>query len=183
MDSPVLDGLPRDWPHDMAPGHNSPSNSPHSDKSQASSPQRTDNSLPPPTNTEHTVSDHEADRALPPSPSLDAKPLPETPCPEPAPMQDESRGQGTAVDGVVPPTSYRVRSKLDDPGIKDLGWDDRVATPPVLVQGMTNEHLFMLVRRFNKVRVLPYHIITTTWLILGPRSASSARPSRNVPSS
>lgn len=39
----------------------------------------------------------------------------------------------------------------DGPEVKDLGWhEDDVPTP--LVAGLSNEQLFTLIRRFNKVR-------------------------------
>lgn len=41
----------------------------------------------------------------------------------------------------------------DEPGVKDLGWTEPPENIPApLVGGLPNEHLWLLVRRFNKVR-------------------------------
>ncbi len=41
----------------------------------------------------------------------------------------------------------------DEPGVKDLGWTEPPENIPApLVGGLRNEHLWLLVRRFNKVR-------------------------------
>lgn len=41
----------------------------------------------------------------------------------------------------------------DEPGVKDLGWTEPAENiPKPLVGGLPNEHLWQLVRRFNKVR-------------------------------
>ncbi|OJT05636.1 hypothetical protein TRAPUB_3559 [Trametes pubescens] len=49
----------------------------------------------------------------------------------------------------MPPAS-RVTSELDDPEVKDLGWRQDSVRAPALIQGITNDDLFMIVRRFNK---------------------------------
>ncbi|KAI0363304.1 hypothetical protein BV20DRAFT_958556 [Pilatotrama ljubarskyi] len=59
----------------------------------------------------------------------------------------------------MPPASSHVQSQLDDPEVKDLGWRSRSPRVPSLIQGISNDDLFMLIRRFNKqvqhVRAIP----------------------------
>ncbi|KAI0640339.1 hypothetical protein C8Q77DRAFT_1045453 [Trametes polyzona] len=50
----------------------------------------------------------------------------------------------------MPPTSSRVTSELDDPAVKDLGWRQDSVRAPSLIQGISNDDLFMILRRFNK---------------------------------
>ncbi|KAI0674025.1 hypothetical protein C8Q78DRAFT_968788 [Trametes maxima] len=50
----------------------------------------------------------------------------------------------------MPPTSSRVRSELDDPEVKDLGWRRDSTHVPSLIKGISNDDLFMMIRRFNK---------------------------------
>lgn len=46
-------------------------------------------------------------------------------------------------------------AQLSGPGVVDLGWHDPPeAIPKPLVGGLPNDHLWMLIRRFNKVCLL-----------------------------
>lgn len=46
-----------------------------------------------------------------------------------------------------------ARLDLKDPDTRDIGWNkDMGCLPPTIVHGMSNEDLFLLIRRFNKVR-------------------------------
>ena len=151
MDTPVLDGLPRDWPHDMAPGRNRDPHTENTTSSQAwehrSAPSRAIPDINSPLNSEtepgssppHVVSQLDTARHLPQTP-----------------RSDPERGSfkaALAQYGVPLPTySHHVRSKLDDPCVRDLGWGDEALTPTVLAIGISNEQVFALVRRFNQVR-------------------------------
>ncbi|KAI0652776.1 hypothetical protein C8Q79DRAFT_899595 [Trametes meyenii] len=59
----------------------------------------------------------------------------------------------------MPPTSSRVQSELEDPAVKDLSWRRDSTHVPSLIKGISNDDLFMMIRRFNKqvqhVRVIP----------------------------
>jgi hypothetical protein len=47
--------------------------------------------------------------------------------------------------------------QLKDPAVKDFGWNSPPhAVPSPLVHGFSNEDLWVLIRRFNKVSVLSY---------------------------
>ncbi|EIW63709.1 uncharacterized protein TRAVEDRAFT_157425 [Trametes versicolor FP-101664 SS1] len=83
------------------------------------------------------------------------KPLPDTPQQDPHSANPvDLVAQGTSM-----PPSSRVTSELDDPEVKDLGWRQDSVRAPSLIQGITNDDLFMIVRRFNKqvqhVRAVP----------------------------
>ncbi|KAI0821958.1 hypothetical protein BC628DRAFT_1328213 [Trametes gibbosa] len=83
------------------------------------------------------------------------KPLPDTPPTPHSADPIELVAQGTS----MPPTSSRVTSELDDPEVKDLGWRSDSVRTPSLIQGIPNDDLFMIIRRFNKqvqhVRAIP----------------------------
>ena len=163
----MLDGLPRDWPHDMAPGANSPQ--PYQSAPTSPAGSSTDSSTPYPASTTVTdIPNAEPDSdSLPPplsaSPQHIHEPLPEPlqPVGRPTAENDDGLPHFASEELAVPPASHRVRSKLDDPGIKDLGWDVGSSMPPVLVRDISNEEMFMLIRRFNKVRkvILAYFYI------------------------
>ena len=139
-DSPVLDGLPLDWPHDMAPGQNLASNFKKRKRSSSGRVSQESGSKTSSTNTADYMRDVGSQ-------------------PDTSPLVDDSHLTETGGDGLRglkepagPPTSARVRSTLDDPGIQDLGWSNDAVIPSVLVPGMTNEQVFMYIRRFNQVR-------------------------------
>lgn len=97
----------------------------------------------------HSATTDATDVDTPPIPSESVmKPLPDTPQLDPH--------SADPVDLVAPgtsmPPSSRVTSELDDPEVKDLGWRQDSVRAPSLIQGITNDDLFMIVRRFNKVR-------------------------------
>ncbi|KAI0756005.1 hypothetical protein C8Q80DRAFT_1092010 [Daedaleopsis nitida] len=80
------------------------------------------------------------------------------------PLPDAPEDVANPVDLVatgppLPPVATKVHSELDDPGVKDLGWRNDSIRAPSLIRGMSNDEIFMLIRRFNKqvqhVRALP----------------------------
>ncbi|KAI8980639.1 hypothetical protein BD414DRAFT_516358 [Trametes punicea] len=83
------------------------------------------------------------------------KPLPETPESPHSMDPVDLVAKGTA----MPPASSHVQSELDDPEVKDLGWRRDSTHIPSLIKGISNENLFMLIRRFDKqvqhVRAIP----------------------------
>ncbi|KAI0328422.1 hypothetical protein GY45DRAFT_1347169 [Cubamyces sp. BRFM 1775] len=85
------------------------------------------------------------------------KPLPEAPSP-PTPHSTDPVDL-VATGAAMPPTSSRVQSELDDPEVKDLGWRKDSVHIPTLIKGISNDDLFMYIRRFNKqvqhVRAIP----------------------------
>ena len=151
--SAVLDGLPHDWPRDLTPtpAHPHPQPAPATDP--ASSPAHTDQSLPSPTSTAFTDTSANAavhgDSDVPSPLSPETKPLPAVPAPED--VQDPT--DLVAQEHALPPIASKTKSELDDPGVKDLGWRDDTIRAPYLIRGMTNDDVFMLLRRFNKVRL------------------------------
>ncbi|KAH9847923.1 hypothetical protein C2E23DRAFT_846279 [Lenzites betulinus] len=89
------------------------------------------------------------------SPESIMKPLPDTP-----PTPHSTDPVDLVAEGTpMPPTSSRITSKLDDPEVKDLGWRSDSVRAPSLIQGIPNDDLFMIIRRFNKqvqhVRAIP----------------------------
>ncbi|KAI9069704.1 hypothetical protein FKP32DRAFT_1586683 [Trametes sanguinea] len=127
------------------------------------SPTTTDRSLPSPTATAFTESSDAHSSAPtdathvdppPPPPQVVMKPLPKTPDPHTTDPVDL-----VAPGSAMPPASSRVQSELDDPEVKDLGWRKDSAHIPSLIKGISNDDLFMLIRRFNKqvqhVRAIP----------------------------
>ncbi|TFY52717.1 hypothetical protein EVJ58_g9855, partial [Rhodofomes roseus] len=55
-------------------------------------------------------------------------------------------------------SSADARLDLKDPDVKDIGWNkDMAHLPPTIMHGLSNEDLFLLVRRFNKQI---YHVKT-----------------------
>ncbi|KAI0776352.1 hypothetical protein BD413DRAFT_602751 [Trametes elegans] len=83
------------------------------------------------------------------------KPLPDTPLTPHSTDPVDLVAQGAP----MPPASSRVQSELDDPEVKDLGWRNDTVRPQTLIQGISNDDLFMIIRRFNKqvqhVRAIP----------------------------
>lgn len=72
---------------------------------------------------------------------------------------DKSGGSSfTAVPEPPPhPSTKPEVLQLKDPAVKDFGWNSPPhAVPSPLVHGFSNEDLWVLVRRFNKVGVLIY---------------------------
>ena len=146
MDTPVLDGLPRVWADVMGPGRD---RDPHIQKA-APSPTRVNRHSSTPDIVEK-ASPFKLEAEPEPEPSVALRlDTTESLLPEGGPLQTSSAQEGPP----SPPRSSRVLSKLDDPSVRDIGWHDGVATPPVLVSGITNTQVFMLIRRFNKVRRL-----------------------------
>lgn len=87
---------------------------------------------------------------------VDAKPeAPLATAPDGNPVL-ESEANIVAQTVELPPdneTSADARLDLKDPDVKDIGWNkDMGHLPPTIVNGLSNEDLFLLVRRFNKVR-------------------------------
>ncbi len=101
--------------------------------------------LPSPTTTVFTHSS--AHSPITDTTHVDPPPLPDTPQDPHSADPVDLVAQGTS----MPPAS-RVTSELDDPEVKDLGWRQDSVRAPALIQGITNDDLFMIVRRFNKVR-------------------------------
>ena len=107
MDTPVLDGLPRDWPHDMAPGRD---RDPHIQKA-APSPTRVDRHSSTPDIVEK-ASPFKLEAEPEPEPSVALRlDTTESLLPEGGPLQTSSAQEGPP----SPPRSSRVLSKLDDP--------------------------------------------------------------------
>lgn len=176
--SPVLDGLPRDWPDHTTHPQKDPTTSPF-------------NKNPPsPTTTAFT---QPSDAASPPqttSKSAEAPPqasLPEVimqPLPD-ALVPEDVQDPTCLVADVFPPLqpSSKVESELDDPGVKDLGWSNNSMPATSLIRGTTNDELFMLIRRFNKVChsyaiTLPSrsHLQTASTTRQGPSTTTSRLP-------
>ena len=71
--------------------------------------------------------------------------------PPPAPV-----GESLIAPTVEPPAHESTRvevTQLKDPEVKDFGWNSKPdAVPSPLVYGLSNEDLYALIRRFNKVR-------------------------------
>ncbi len=193
-DPAILDGLPRDFPHDLAPGeqppevisvlqkqqqHTSGEHPPSAGISHATalpaqhkaSPAHTDQSLPSPTTTAYTETSVDgksvadpthADAPPPPPPEVVMKPLPEAPKPgtvqkgEPAPEGIKNPVDLVAHEHALPAKASKTASQLDDPSVKDLGWRANTVRAPSLIKGMSNDDVFQLIRRFNKVRLVPH---------------------------
>ena len=52
-----------------------------------------------------------------------------------------------------PDISKDVSLDLKDPEVKDVGWNrDPVHIPAPLIRGLSNDDVYTLIRRFNKVR-------------------------------
>lgn len=66
----------------------------------------------------------------------------------------------TEIEGAL-----QTRNGQINGGIRDIGWHKpNVEIPDPLIEGMTNGHLFAMIRRFNKVR-LP-HNCTWSWSLM-----------------
>lgn len=54
----------------------------------------------------------------------------------------------------------------DEPEIRDLGWhEDPSHVPKPLVHGLSNEELWLLIRRFDKVGILSHAVMLSPMLI------------------
>ena len=71
-----------------------------------------------------------------------------------------SQGANLIAATVEPPPHESTRvevTELKDPEVKDFGWNSPPRQVPApLVQSLSNEDLFTLIRRFNKVRLLKH---------------------------
>ena len=217
-DPAILDGLPRDFPHDLAPGkqppeviavyekqnsqtiarpqaeetpgHAASSNQP------AASPAQKDQLLPSPTSTAVSETSREdkpvanaptaarSDAPPPPPPEVVMKPLPAAPEPVTAPEDVENPVDLVAREHALPPRAAKTASELDDPAVKDLGWRTDTVRPPSLIKGMSNDDVFMLIRRFNKVRLLLCSSCASTdSLVANSTRARDSSPSSRLPRS
>ena len=87
-----------------------------------------------------------------------------------------------ALEHALPPRAAKTASELDDPAVKDLGWRTDTVRPPSLIKGMSNDDVFMLIRRFNKVRLLLYSIVCSAdSLAANPTRARDSSPSSRLP--
>ncbi len=175
-DPAILDGLPRDFPHDLAPGEQQPEVMATIEQQQqqhdmtVAQPSPAENS-PPTAYTERSLDGKpSADAATavhaqvppPPPPEVVMKPLPEAPEPgsvpqvEPAPEDIKNPVDLVAREHALPAKASKTASQLEDPSVKDLGWRADTVRAPSLIKGMSNDDVFQLIRRFNKVRVVPH---------------------------
>ena len=72
------------------------------------------------------------------------------------PEDDEAQGGSRSTIAKEPPPHPSTKPeilKLKDPAVKDFGWNSPPnAVPSPLVHGLSNDDLWVLIRRFNKVR-------------------------------